>query len=114
MRISKHVKPNCIKDQIKALETTLEEYENETHDTEQCQLCKVAIRHFNLENSCNVDYCTFCPWTWITGVNCDTWYHRRYELGATILKQDLLVDKSIIEKRKRQIKVWIELLRNYK
>ena len=125
MKIPKVIPEYVIRKQITALEQTLEEYNNGTHEpnVDDCKLCQVAM-HVNSRRSDDIirseylfssfgssfynSYCRCCPWFWITNKTC----MQRYK-NLSVLNQVNDGDEDIINKRKLEIRRWIKQLRDY-
>ena len=111
-----------IKKQLLAMKLTLQDYKNNTHDTNSCRLCKTS----NVTEDVYHHDCKRCPWVWFTGKCCDEYYEDLPELnlnGAGVLSQmwssadakviGKKVVKRLITNRKRQLKRQILRLEQY-
>ena len=95
--------------QIEALKELLKAYQ-EKRLLKDCPVCSADDRIMESEK-CNSDnFCNYCPWTWITGMNCVKWNKNRdYEVSQNS-KLDSLRETKL---RIRQIKRWIKILEKY-
>ena len=105
----KGIPTKAIEMQINSLKELLDFY-NYKNILECCPLCRTAnkiIRIMEEDGTLIGSHCKYCPWVWITGVNCLIWNGERdYEVGCAA-KRELDHERKL---RVQQIKRWIAIL----